>query len=264
MAHVIVTHDADARKAVTDCMGQLAGLAERIKDFSRILVKPNLCGGVFGERGSYTSPVVLDAVIENLKQFGLPILIGEADCSFNDADRLFRELGIHEMAARHNASVTNLSTGPSIEIEVPNAFRLPRLRLSSVFTNAFIISVPVLKTHPWCRVTISMKNMYGAMYTAEKSILHNGLDQNIVDINRVIGPHLTVVDASIAVLQGGFKLGLWVGCPPTRMDTILAGYDFVAVDTAGTRLLNRDPAQVAYLQLAAREGLGCCDTTSRA
>lgn len=256
MEHVVTAHDADVRKAVACCLGRLAGLEDRVKNYSRILIKPNLCGGVAGEQGSHTSPVVLDAVAGYFARFGLPIAIGEADCSFNDAGPLFRDLGIHELARRHKASVINLSTGPSEELDVPHAFRLKRLRVSALFSDAFIISVPVLKTHPWCGVTVSMKNMYGALYQREKAMLHSGLDENIVDINRIIGPHLTVVDATVAVVTGGFKLGLWVGNPATRLDTVLAGYDFVAADAAGARLLGRDPDRVAYIRLAAREGLG--------
>jgi len=106
---------------------------------------------------------------------------------------------------------------------------------------------------------MNMKNMYGALYEKEKAFLHSGLEQNIVDINKVIAPHLCITDATTTVVHGGFKYGLWVGCPPTRMDLIIAGLNPVAVDAVGTKILGRDPSNIHYLALAAKQGLGVCD-----
>jgi uncharacterized protein (DUF362 family) len=47
--------------------------------------------------------------------------------------------------------------------------------------------------------------MYGAVYQKGKAVHHNGLEHNIVDIKKVIMPHIYIVDASTAVVRGGFK-----------------------------------------------------------
>jgi uncharacterized protein (DUF362 family) len=106
---------------------------------------------------------------------------------------------------------------------------------------------------------MNMKNMYGAIYEKEKAFLHNGLEKNIVDINKVVRPHLCILDAKTAVVRGGFKYGLWVGCPPTTLDLIIAGVNPVAVDAVGTRILGKDPCNIRYLELAAKQDLGVCD-----
>ena len=84
-------------------------------------------------------------------------------------------------------------------------------------------------------------------------------EKNIVDINKVITPHLCVTDASIAVVRGGFKYGLWVGTPPTRLDTVIAGINNVSVDAVGIKLLQRDPWSIGHIKHAVEQGLGVCD-----
>jgi uncharacterized protein (DUF362 family) len=257
---VIIVKNSDTRKAVFSAVELLGGVdVKTVKQYPSILVKPNLCGGVPGEPGSHTSIEVLKAVLEVFSTYGSPLYIGEADCSFNDAHEVFTSLRVYQLGKQFDAQVINLSEGPSVEVEVPRPLSLKRLRISTVLQQSFIVSVPVLKTHPWCAVTMNMKNMYGAIYEREKAFLHNRLEKNIVDINKVVRPHLCILDAKTAVVRGGFKYGLWVGCPPTTLDLIIAGLNPVAVDAVGTRILGKDPQSIHYLELAARQGLGICD-----
>jgi len=256
---ICMVKDTDPKKAVNTVLDNLKGLEKRVSAHSHILIKPNLGGGVAGEPGSHTSIGVVRAVLEAFSSFSLPVYIGEADGSFNSADHMFSTLGIHELGKHFNARVVNLSRGPSVDCAVPRPNRITSLRISTVFQHAFIVSLPVLKTHPWCAVTVSMKNMYGGVYQREKAVLHTGLEENIVDINKVIGAHLSIVDATTAVVHGGFKYALWVGCPPSKLDLVFAGYDFVAVDAVGTRILDRNPDDIDYIRLAARHGLGTCN-----
>jgi uncharacterized protein (DUF362 family) len=171
---------------------------------------------------------------------------------------MFTSLGIHELGKKFGARVVNLSRGPYEDISVPAPNLIKTLRLSSLFSGGLIVSIPVLKTHPWSGITISMKNMYGGVYQREKSIYHNGLEKNIVDINKVIGAHVSIVDATTAVVHGGFKYGLWVGYPPSQLDLIIAGRNPVAVDAVGSKILNHTPSSTGHIQLAAKQGMGSC------
>lgn len=256
---VCIVKDKDTGNAVTSALEALGGIDELVKKYSHVVIKPNLCGGVSGESGSHTSIKVLRSILEFFSSYSLPMFLAEADCSFNDANHMFRSLGVYELGKKFVAEVINLSKGPSVDIEVPRPNSIKNLRVSSVFSEGLIISVPVLKTHPWSGVTVSMKNMYGAVYQREKSMYHMGLEKNIVDINKAIGAHLSIVDATTAVVHGGFKYGLWVGCPPSQLDLIVAGYNFVSVDAVGTLILNRDPWSIGHIHLAAEQGMGTCN-----
>ncbi|MCX6300977.1 MAG: DUF362 domain-containing protein [Bacteroidia bacterium] len=257
---VCIAKDRNIKKAVIksfDLMGETVD--KNIKKYPAVLIKPNLCGGVPGERGSHTSVEVLRAVIEFFSSYHNQLYIGEADCSFNDARHVFNQLGIYQLAKEFRAEVINLSEGPYIDVTVPRALSIKVLRISTILTNCLIVSVPVLKTHPWSGITINLKNMYGAVYEREKARYHDGLENNIVDINKVIGPHLCIVDASTAIVRGGFKYGLWVGYPPTTMDIIITGCNPVSVDAVGAKILGKDPWSIGHIKIAAQLGLGTCD-----
>jgi len=258
-AQVGVVKSTDVLKAVERALNLAGGLERAIAHNSTIVVKPNFCGGVPGERGSHTSTAVLEALLELLAPLKKKVYIGEADGSFNRADEVFSALGIHGLAGRYGAEVINLSRGPAVEMSVPEPLSLKTLRVSRLLTESAIISVAALKTHPWTGVTFSMKNMFGAIYEQEKAMLHAGLDKNIVDITKVLKPALCLVDGIFAVKQGGFKYGVWVGYPPEKMDLVVAGYDPVATDTVCTNLLDRNPRQVHYLELAAAQQVGVND-----
>jgi len=259
---VVITKSSEVSKAVERALTLIGGLEKAVSHYPSVVIKPNFCGGVPGERGSHTSITVLQALLELLAPFKKKVYIGEADGSFNWADEVFSALSIHDVAKRYGAQVINLSRGASVECTVPQSLSLNTLRVSQLLMESAIISVAALKTHPWTGVTFSMKNMYGAIYEQEKAMLHAGLDKNIVDITKVVRPTLCLVDGIYAVKRGGFKYGVWVGYPPEKMDLMVAGYDPVATDVVCTRLLERNPRQTQYLELAASQNLGV-DNPSR-
>jgi len=255
-ARVCIAKAAGVAGAVENALRLMGGLEKAVAGYASVVIKPNLCGGVPGERGSHTSVAAIEAVLQLLSPLKKTVYIGEADGSFNWADDVCNALDIYDLAKRYGARVVNLSNGPSVELAVSQPLSLKTVRVSRLLTESAIISVAALKTHPWTGVTFSMKNMFGAIYEQEKAVLHAGLDKNIVDITKVLRPALCLVDGSYAVKQGGFKYGVWVGCPPDRMDLVVAGHDPVATDTICTGLLGRNPAQVQYLNLAGAQNLG--------
>ena len=258
-AKVAVVKSKKVDGAVEKALDLIGGVEKVLSRFPSIVIKPNFCGGVPGERGSHTSVPVLECLLKLFSGRGKTIYIGEADGSFNWADQIFSSLNIYELAKRYGVQVVNLSKGPYVDLEVPHALSLKTLRISRLLMESAIIDVAALKTHPWTGVTFSMKNMYGAIYEQEKAMFHAGLDKNIVDITKVITPTLSLVDGIFAVKQGGFKYGVWVGYPPEKMDLVVAGYDPVATDVVCTKLLERNPGQVSYLELAAAQDLGVND-----
>lgn len=257
---VYIARNKNVGVAVIALMDTLKGeIEKKVRSFSSVLIKANLCGGVPGEPGSHTSTAVLRVVANFFASYSVPLYIGEADCSFNDAHTVFKSLGIYQLGKETGAHVINLSSGPSVAVEVPRPHLIKTLRISALLKDSLIVSVPVLKTHPWSGITINLKNMYGAVYQKEKAVYHSGLEHNIVDINKVIMPHLCIVDASTAVVQGGFKYGLWVGAPPTELNLIIAGVNPVVVDAIGTKILGKNPLDIGHIAIADRQGLGTCD-----
>lgn len=126
------------------------------------------------------------------------------------------------------------------------------------------ITVPSMKLHGFTGTTVAMKNhigLYpGTRYGFPKKwgvpqddyatrLLHVAdlprfwVDEEIVDMVLVGGVDYAIVDAVVA---NGNK----------RRNTILAGYDVVAVDHVATRLMGMNPDDIDYLVLGEMAGLG--------
>ncbi|MFX0203159.1 MAG: DUF362 domain-containing protein, partial [Candidatus Hodarchaeota archaeon] len=86
----------------------------------------------------------------------------------------------------------------------------------------------------------------------EKWNMHlSGIHQAIVDLNRIVKPHLIVMDAIVAMEGWGPSMGY-----PVKMDLILAGTDVVAVDTVATQIMEIDVNHVKHLVSAGNQGVG--------
>jgi hypothetical protein len=67
-------------------------------------------------------------------------------------------------------------------------------------------------------------------------------------------PHFTIIDGIVG--QEGFVAGVGVCGSPVRMNTIIAGKDFVAVDAVGAYVMGMDPSGVNHIRYSHEMGLG--------
>jgi hypothetical protein len=80
---------------------------------------------------------------------------------------------------------------------------------------------------------------------------HLVLDEALADLNSVIRPVLSVMDATVALEGNGPKSGR-----PRIVDRVLCSSDPVALDTIQAILMGLDPAGVAHLSRCAKRGIG--------
>lgn len=129
---------------------------------------------------------------------------------------------------------------------------LKKVRVPKTALESTIVSVPKLKPHRIAGVTLSLKNMMGAL--ASKGFMHTGsLSEKIVDLASVLRPSISVVDGMIAG-EGHETSG-----NPVEMNLIIAGTDTVTVDAVGAAVMSISPTDVKHLVLAEKQGLGTCN-----
>ena len=181
---------------------------------------------------------------------GNTIAIGEG-CGSGRTEDVFRALGYTELARRYDIRLIDFNQEPVDTLRRPDALQLKEFHIPIVARDAFIISLPVLKDHGFTVTTISMKNMFGlapgSHYRGNwnKSKLHSpSTHRSVFDVCLYRPPDVCVVDASLAL--GGSHLS----GRPKKLGAILAGFDPVAVDAMGSRLLGHDPGHIEYLMLA--------------
>lgn len=115
----------------------------------------------------------------------------------------------------------------------------------------FMINLPKFKAHPWCRLTLSLKNFIGIQDDRHRLVDHNlFLEQKIADLQEVIQPAFIAIDA----IEAGQKMMLTP--TPFDMGAIVMGTNSCAVDTVGCHMVNVDPSQLKHLVLTSETGFG--------
>ena len=114
------------------------------------------------------------------------------------------------------------------------------------------INVPIAKHHSLSKVTLGLKNIMGII-GGERGKIHNLFNAKIVDLNTVVKPQLTIIDAVRILMDNGPQGGSLNDVK--QMNTIIAGVDPVAVDAYGATLFDLKPEQLGFLKEAADRGL---------
>jgi len=215
-----------------------------------ILIKPNYINASHPSTGITTDSRVIEGAVKFLRQHNLKeVIIGEGS-GFADTLEAFRVAGVDTVAERWQAKMVDLNKDEFIEFVPKNPLALKRVKIAKTALESTIISVPKLKPHRLAGVTLSLKNMMGAVKA--KGTIHNHLSQKIVDLVSIIKPSVAVIDGIIAG-EGHETSG-----NPVEMNLVIAGTDPVAVDAVGAAVMGISPESVKHLHLAEEIGLGTC------
>jgi len=214
-----------------------------------VLIKPNYLNSKHPSTGITTDSRVIEGVVKFLRTRKIEnIIIGEGS-GFADTMEAFRVAGVDAVAERWGVKLVDLNKDEFVEVNPPNPLSLRRVRVAKTALESTIISVPKLKPHRIVTVTLSLKNMMGAL--ASKGSMHRGnLSENIVDLASVLKPSMAVIDGIIAG-EGHESSG-----NPVEMNLVIAGIDPVAVDAVGAAVMGIEPNDVRHLVLAEKKGLG--------
>jgi len=217
-----------------------------------ILIKPNYINLKPPSTGITTDSRVIEGIVRFLRQYKKrEIIIGEGS-GWGDTFQAFKVAGVDVVADRWGVKLIDLNKDEFVEVNPLDPLSLKKVKVAKTSSECTIISVPKLKLHRIATVTLSLKNMMGAL--ASKGTMHRGsLSKNIVDLASVLRPSISVVDGIIAG-EGHETSG-----NPVKMDLVIAGTDPVAVDAVGAAVMDISPNDVKHLVLAAEKGLGTCD-----
>jgi uncharacterized protein (DUF362 family) len=243
-------------KAVRKVVDLTGGLNDIVKPGALVIIKPNLVMTPEHPRcGACTSPEVCKALANIVADLGARPVIAESSAVGVDTEDVIKFMG-YDRLREEGYEVIDLKGTPTVRLEVEEGLVLKDVRTYELVTEAdAIISVPVMKTHDQCEVTLSLKNMKGLEVDRDKKWMHKvGVNAGVSDINSVFKPAYAVIDA-IWTQEG---LGPMYGIP-VQMDLLIAGRDLVAVDTVGAKIMGFDPDEVPVIKTAEGCGLGTAD-----
>jgi uncharacterized protein (DUF362 family) len=216
-----------------------------------ILIKPNYINSKHPSTGITTDSRVIEGIVKFLRERKIEeIIIGEGS-GFADTLQAFIVAGVDAVAERWSVKLVDLNKDEFKEVHLRNPLSLRKIKVAKTALESTIISVPKLKPHRIATITLSLKNMMGAL--ASKGSVHKGkLSHNIADLASILRPSISVVDGIIAG-EGHETSG-----NPVEMNLIIAGTDPVAVDAVGAAVMGIRPTDVKHLVLAEKKGLGTC------
>jgi len=259
----VVRAGEDIEGAVREAVLLAGGLAEIITPNSRVLIKPNLASRDRSGTGKVTDARVTEAVTKIvLERNPRRVIIGEGSAvgydfpELQDTMLVMEESGTKEVAERLGVPVVDFNTDRHREVEIPNPLVMKSVKIAqTVLESDVIISIPVMKSHIRSAVTLSVKNMKGAMPGGEKKKTHRlGLELAIADLASVVKPHFAVVDGLVGME------GLWeIPDDCVSLGLVGAGRDPVAVDAIFAQIMGVKPEEIMHLQCCAKKGLGVAD-----
>ena len=248
MSKVAKVKFVDYKSSIAKAL-DLIDAGARLPQERLIIIKPNLTNS--SPPPVTTSVAAVEAVYNYCKNHTkTEIIIGEG-CGTGTTPEVFAALGYTDLAKRHGIKLIDFNQAETVVLKNDNALQLKQFHMPRIVREAFVISLPVLKDHSFTKTTIAMKNMFGIapgrFYAGSwnKSKLHNpSTDKSVVDVCLYKNPDLSVADASVALK------GTHLGGKHKTLDSILAGFDPVAVDALGSKLLGHNPKRLEYLTLA--------------
>lgn len=233
-----------------------------VRNPKRVLVKPNVVSGE--PYPTTTHPEVLDTVLAFLRRFSCQVVVGDGPAmDAGDASRVFADHPLQQVCAAHDLELQNLYAGGFTSVRSAQGFSLHISR--TALECDYVISLPVLKPHPNCRMTGALKNQFGLFSRRERFLMHRKLFRDmhraIAEVNTVVRPHLTIMDAVKTYTEAN---EMRHGGQPVDLGYMLAGTDPVALDCHGLKLLGkvehslagRKPQDIPHLSWAARIGAG--------
>jgi len=240
--------DEDVFNGVEHSIELLGGPEAFAKSGDKVVVKPNVLNASDVET---TDPRVIYAVSKIFRNIGCDVIIGENPLVGTISSEVFEKMRMREIAEKAGVRFVDFRKDEQVTVDVPNARGCHTLRIAKTVMDAdLIISLPVMKHHGLCNVTLGLKNMWGVIGPSQRRLGHlNSLNWTLAELNRILRVRLTVIDGLIGVgYSEAFPLGL-----------IIAGDDPVATDAVACLRMGFNPMNIEHIRYAHELGLGEID-----
>jgi len=256
-----VAKGKDYAALVEAVLKPLGGMTAFVKRGDKVVVKPNIGWDRTPEQAANTHPDVVKAVVLQCLEAGAKsVLVFDRPC--NDARRTYARSGIKdaveslddarvrcEYDSKRDYVPVKIADGKSIdEFEFNRKAMPPECDC--------YVNVPVAKHHGSAKLTLGLKNVMGVI-GGNRGIIHRDMGRRIADLNLVIRPKLTIVDATRILLRHGPTGGNLDDVKV--LDTLIASADTVAADAYATTLFGEKPDAIGSTVAAAELGLGEMD-----
>jgi len=233
------------------------GISAFVSRGDKVLIKPNMIAPKPASCAVQTDPAVIIELARILLDFGAKPFVADSSAWANAA-ACAEALGIVEPLKKLGVRIKQLSRPVKCTLEHSGT----KIGISSVALEADkIINLPKLKTHQQLVATIAVKNMFGCVSGKAKAIWHyrkGATSENfctmLIDIYKLLGPVLTIIDAVVAMEGPGPIRG-----NPKKLGWLVASVDPMAAEVICCDLIGFNPEQLPLIRAAEKIGFGCTD-----
>ena len=253
MHDLVKVANGQPAQLVEESLKALGGIERFISKGDKVVVKPNMGWDRKPAQGANTHPEVVSAIVTACLNAGAKE-VQVFDYTCNLAKGCYRNSGIEAAAKSAGAKVSFILKDFFVNVNIKDGLALKKWEFYKPALDADkYINVPVLKQHTLSRVTMGMKNIMGVI-GGNRGNIHNDFDRKIVDLNSVIKPALTIIDATRVLRRNGPQGGN-IGDVEV-MNTLFAGIDPVAIDGAAADFFGIRPNTLGFLMIAQEKGMG--------
>jgi len=237
------------------------GMKRFISKDDVVLIKPNVGFDRAPHLGATTNPEVLRWVIRLCKEAGAGEVV-IADNPIESPEACFAKTRIKRVAEEEGASIILPSRAGFdtlvIRDDKPDARRGEALGRWPIFYRPLakatkVIGVAPIKDHNLCSASMNLKNWYGLL-GGRRNQFHQAIHHIVSDLGLMMSPTLVIADGTRVMMRNGPTGGRTTDVRPggeIGRQTIVASVDPVACDAwCYQHMLGRDPAKLAYLDLA--------------
>jgi len=171
---VSIVKDDNMERRTVEAVSLVGGIEKVVGKGDRVLIKPNMVGGLPPEVGETTHPEVVRTVVELVLEAGAKeALVGEGEPvvplellrrRFVNR-RLVMSEPLHERYKREvekaGGRFVDFNVDGWVTVEVPDPVFFDTVQVARALMDCDVfINVPVLKTHHLVGITVALKNLY--------------------------------------------------------------------------------------------------------
>lgn len=235
----------------------LGGIRKFVKPNQNVVIKPNIGWDVIPEKAANTNPGLVAKIVKMCKEAGAKeVFVFDHTC--DNWQRSYQNSGIEKAVNDAGGKIVNGNSESYFQkVEIKDGKRLQESKVHELILDSDVfINVPILKNHSSSKLTISMKNLMGAVW--DRGYWHrNNLHQCMADFASYCKPTLNIVDA-YNVLHSNGPRGVSIS-DTTLMKSMIISTDIVAADTAAAKLMGFSPDDILHIKYANEMKIGTSD-----
>lgn len=223
----------------------------------KVVLKPNLLAKREAEAGITAHPSFVQAAGEFFTGLGADTVIADSPggvYNVSTLEGIYKVTGMNDAAVKSGA-VTNKDTG-YVSVHEPEASARKFNIINPINEADLVVNLARLKTHALCEVSLSVKNMFGAIPGLQKAEQHarfpgrTEFADMLCDLCLVTAPQINIIDG-VCGMEGNGPAGGTL----KKVGAVIASANPFAADIVAAKIMGYNENEVGTIDCAVKRGL---------